>query len=64
MSNLRRKCKNDPDNFCYICGQYTPPVHRRKFTPKVMIACDDGGMIMIIRRIMMVAYAVNVKESY
>ena len=37
MSSLRRKCKNDPDNFCYICGQYTPPVYRRKFTPKVNI---------------------------
>ena len=38
ISSLRRKCKNDPDNFCYICGHYTPPVHRRKFTPKVKIA--------------------------
>ena len=37
MSSRKRKCKNDPDNFCYICGQYTPPVHRRKFTPKVKI---------------------------
>ena len=37
MSSLRRKCKNDPDNFCYICVQYTPPVHCRKFTPKVKI---------------------------
>ena len=38
MSSLRRKCKNYPDNFCYICGQYTPLVHRRKFPPKVKIA--------------------------
>ena len=38
MSCLRRKCKNDPDNFCYIYGQYTPPVHRRKLTPKVKLA--------------------------
>ena len=38
MSSRRRKCKNDPDNFCYICGQYTPPMHRRKHIPKVKTA--------------------------
>ena len=49
MSNLKRKCKNDPDKFCYICGQYTPPVHRRKFIPRVKIAykfyfgCEVGN---------------------
>ena len=38
MSSLRRKCKNDPDNFYYIYGQYTSSVQRRQFTPKVKIA--------------------------
>ena len=30
MSSHRRKCKNHPDNFCYICGKYKPPAHRKK----------------------------------
>ena len=38
MSSLKKKYKNDPDNFCYICGQYAPPMHCIKFTPKVKIA--------------------------
>ena len=37
MSSLRRRRKNNPDNFCYICGQYTPPVHCKKFTPKKIL---------------------------
>ena len=38
MSSLKRKYKNTPDNFCYICGLYTSPMHGRKFIPKVKIA--------------------------
>lgn len=35
MSSKRRHCHNDPDIFCYICGEYMPKSHRfyvRDFT--------------------------------
>ena len=38
MSNNRRKCKNNPNSFCYICGKYTPSTHRRNISSKVKIA--------------------------
>lgn len=36
--STRRKCKNDPNNFCYVCGKYTLPVHRRNIAHKMKIA--------------------------
>ncbi|XP_077155008.1 gastrula zinc finger protein XlCGF53.1-like [Ranitomeya variabilis] len=32
MNSSRRSCLNDPDSFCYICGEYTLPKHRRNIT--------------------------------
>ena len=32
MASQRRKCINDVDQFCYICGSYTLPKQRRKIT--------------------------------
>ena len=32
MSTKRRKCVNDPDIFCYICGRYTLADQRRSVT--------------------------------
>ena len=32
MASSRRKCVNDPDTFCYICGDYTVPENRRGIT--------------------------------
>ena len=37
MSSKRRHCRNDPDVFCYICGEYMAKKHRfnvRDFTRK------------------------------
>lgn len=34
----RRGCVNHPDNFCYICGQFTPSDQRRNLTKKVNFA--------------------------
>ena len=48
-SSSRRCCTNHPDNFCYICGQYTPPAHRMtlshrvKFAYKHYFGCQVGG---------------------
>ena len=38
MSNIRRKCKNSSNSFCYICGKYTPSTHRQNISSKVKIA--------------------------
>ena len=32
MASQRRKCNNDVDQFCYICGSHTLPKQRRKIT--------------------------------
>ena len=32
MSSSRRSCRNDPDKFCYICGQYTFKDQRKAIT--------------------------------
>ena len=32
MSCLRRSCCNDPDSFCYICGEYILKEHKRSIT--------------------------------
>jgi hypothetical protein len=37
-SSKRRKCIHDPDNFCYVCGKYTPPSQRQKIISKVETA--------------------------
>lgn len=34
----RRGCKNSPDNFCYICGRYTPSKQRRNLAERVKTA--------------------------
>lgn len=33
---LSGKCKNDPDKFCYICGDITFKTQRRNLTPLVI----------------------------
>ena len=35
MSTKRRKCLNDPDHFCYICGQYKLVEQLRPITDSV-----------------------------
>ena len=32
MALVRGKCTNDPDQFCYICGEYIYAKHRRNVT--------------------------------
>jgi hypothetical protein len=32
---MSRKCVNDPDSFCYICGEFTAKHQRRELTPTV-----------------------------
>lgn len=34
----RRSCTNNPDWFCYICGEFTPKPQRRNITSKVKTA--------------------------
>ena len=37
MTSKRRSCVNDPDIFCYICGEYMKKEHRfnmRDFTKR------------------------------
>ena len=41
MTSKRRKCCNDPDIFCYICGCFTLPPQRRNinsFIKKIFLA--------------------------
>ena len=33
---MHRKCENDPDNFCYICGIYIMGSRFKTMTPLVM----------------------------
>ena len=35
MPKKRRSCKNDPDTFCYICGELTLLKYRRNLTDKI-----------------------------
>ena len=35
MPKKRRSCKNDPDTFCYICGELTQLKYRRNLTDKI-----------------------------
>src|ERR1700755_3458238 len=32
MASARRSCRNNPDFFCYICGEYTLAMHRKGIT--------------------------------
>ena len=32
MSSRRRSCRNDPDKFCYICGEFTFTKQRNAFS--------------------------------
>ena len=34
----KRGCINHPDNFCYVCGEYTPPAHRVKVNSRIRYA--------------------------
>jgi hypothetical protein len=35
----RRKCVNNPNSFCYICGQYTIKGQKRNITPLIKSLC-------------------------
>ena len=35
MISFRRKCKNDADLFCYICGEITVSKYKRKITDRI-----------------------------
>lgn len=32
MASARRSCRNNPDVFCYVCGEYTLAMHRKGIT--------------------------------
>ena len=34
----RRKCESNPNSFCYVCGKYTLPAHRRNIAHKMKMA--------------------------
>ena len=38
MTSNRRVCVNRPDNFCYICGQYTPKQQCKNITKSIQLA--------------------------
>ena len=38
LSTSKCSCVNDPDNFCYVCGEYTPPVHHVKINSRIKFA--------------------------
>ena len=35
MPKKRRSCKNNPNTFCYICGELTLLKYRRNLTDKI-----------------------------
>ena len=37
---MSRRCVNDPNTFCYICGEFTTKVQRRNMTPLVKKAYE------------------------
>ena len=39
MASNRRVCVNHAENFCYICGQYTPKQQCRNITKCIQLAC-------------------------
>ena len=38
LSNSKHGCINHPENFCYVCGEYTPPAHRVKLNSRIRYA--------------------------
>ncbi|ESN97698.1 hypothetical protein HELRODRAFT_177753 [Helobdella robusta] len=38
MKKSNRSCLNEPDNFCYICGQFTPRDQRKNLSNRIKIA--------------------------
>ena len=38
LSSSKRGCINHSDNFCYVCGEYTPPAHRVKLNSRIRYA--------------------------
>ena len=38
LSSSKHGCINHPDNFCYVCGEYTPPAHRVKLNSRIRYA--------------------------
>ena len=38
LSTSKRGCINHSDNFCYVCGEYTPPAHRVKINSRIKFA--------------------------
>jgi hypothetical protein len=38
MKRVKRSCLNHPDNFCYICGHFTPCDQRKNLSSKVKVA--------------------------
>lgn len=37
---MSRICKNSPDHFCYICGEFTFSKHRKSLTPLIRKAYE------------------------
>ena len=35
LSTFKRGCANHPDNFCYVCGEYTPLADRVKVNSRI-----------------------------
>ena len=48
LSSSKRGCINHPNNFFYVCGEYTPPAHRVKLNNRIRygykhhFACQVG----------------------
>ena len=38
LSTPKRGCVNHPDNFCYVCSDYTPLAHRVKLNSRISYA--------------------------
>ena len=39
LSSSKRGCINHPDNFCYVCGEYTPTAYHVKLNSRIRYAC-------------------------
>ena len=54
MPKKIRSCKNDPDIFCYICGELTLLKYRRNLTDKIKrlyyayFGCENGLFFRIV----------------
>ena len=35
LFSSKRGCINRPENFCYVCCEYTPPAHRVKLNSRI-----------------------------